>query len=130
MEVGMPKLTIDVLARRRFLRAVPAAVAAAGGMAAVGRAAGAAADASAAQDCFAYPPDSACWAEDARLARVWRCGQTDCPGYLYDPLRGEHTQGIEPNTAFEDVPGDFYCPACGAEKSVFFLFRDRAALPR
>ena len=119
----MPKVTIDVLARRQFLRAVPAAcVAVAGGAAAAGGPLPAAAEI----DCFAYPPDPACWADDPRLAKVWLCGQSDCPGYRYDPLRGEHTQDIAPNTAFEDVPGDFYCPACGAPKTAFELNEDRA----
>ncbi len=119
METSAPKLTIDVLARRRFLRAVPAAGAAAvRGVAAV--------PAAAETDSFAYPPDPASWAEDPRLARVWVCGYDDCPGYHYDPLRGEHTQDIPPGTAFEDLPDDFNCPACGADKSFFRLSRDRA----
>jgi rubredoxin len=126
MEVGMPKLTIDVLARRRFLRTVPAAVAAAGGLAGGGRATGAAAGTPIEPDCFVFPPDPACWTEDQRLAKVWVCGQSDCPGYLYDPLRGEHTQDILPGTAFEDLPRDFFCPACGAPKSAFRILQDRA----
>ena len=105
----MPKVTIDILARRRFLQAVPTAWAAA-----------------AEPDCFAYPPDPACWADDRRLAKIWRCGNSDCPGYSYDPLRGEHTQDIPPGTAFEDLPDDFHCPACGADKSFFRLSHDRA----
>lgn len=120
----MPKVTIDVLARRRFLQAVPTAwVAATGGGAAGGTAA---APAAAEPDCFAYPPDPACWADDPRLAKVWLCGNSDCPGYSYDPLRGEHTQDIPPNTAFEDLQDDFHCPTCGADKSFFRLSRDRA----
>jgi rubredoxin len=120
----MPKVTIDILARRRFLQTVPTAwVAVAGGAAATGRAA---APAAAEPDCFAYPPDPACWADDPRLAKIWRCGNSDCPGYSYDPLRGEHTQDIPPGTAFEDLPDDFHCPACGADKSFFRLSRDRA----
>ena len=123
----MPKVTIDVLARRRFLRGVQAAcIAAAGGAAAGGMTARAAAPAAAKLDCFAYPPDPACWADDARLAKVWVCGNSDCPGYSYDPLRGEHSQSIPPGTAFEDLPDDFHCPACGADKSFFRLSRDRA----
>ena len=116
----MPNVPIDRLGRRQFLCFVPA------GCVAVAVAPG---RATTAPDCFAYPPDAACWAEDERLARVWQCGQSDCPGYLYDPLRGEHTQEIEPGTAFEALPRDFYCPACGAEKTAFVLFKDRAALP-
>jgi len=120
----MPKLTIDILARRRLLQAVPTALAAmAGGAAAAGRAA---APAAAAPDCFAYPPDPACWADDPRLAKTWRCDNTDCPPYSYDPLRGEHTQAIPRRTAFEALPDDFRCPACGADKSFFRLSHDRA----
>ncbi|MDO8842292.1 MAG: rubredoxin [Methanocalculus sp.] len=34
-------------------------------------------------------------------------------GYVYDPLRGEPLRGIEPGTAFEDLPDDYVCPVCG-----------------
>ena len=33
-------------------------------------------------------------------------------GYIYDPEVGDPDNGIEPGTAFEDLPDDFVCPLC------------------
>ena len=38
-------------------------------------------------------------------------------GYIYDPFLGEPEQGVVPGTSFEDLPGDWTCPGCGADKS-------------
>lgn len=40
-------------------------------------------------------------------------------GYVYDPEAGDPDNGIPPGTAFEDLPDDWVCPMCGAEKSEF-----------
>lgn len=40
-------------------------------------------------------------------------------GYVYDPEKGDPDQGIAPGTAFEDLPEDFVCPACGVGKDLF-----------
>jgi len=40
-------------------------------------------------------------------------------GYVYDPEKGDPDSGIEPGTAFEDIPDDWVCPLCGAAKSDF-----------
>jgi rubredoxin len=40
-------------------------------------------------------------------------------GYIYDPAQGDETQGVVPGTAFEDLPGTWTCPVCGAPKSDF-----------
>ena len=40
-------------------------------------------------------------------------------GYIYDPRKGDHDNGVEPGTAFEDIPDDWVCPVCGADKSQF-----------
>ncbi|UCH89671.1 MAG: rubredoxin [Thermoplasmata archaeon] len=40
-------------------------------------------------------------------------------GYVYDPAMGDPDNGVEPNTAFEDIPDDWVCPVCGAIKSEF-----------
>ena len=40
-------------------------------------------------------------------------------GYVYDPAEGDPDGGIKPGTAFEDLPDDWTCPICGAEKSEF-----------
>ena len=39
--------------------------------------------------------------------------------YEYDPAAGDPDRGIAPGTAFEDIPGDWCCPLCGAGKDVF-----------
>ena len=40
-------------------------------------------------------------------------------GYIYDPAKGDPDSGIQPGTAFEDIPDDWYCPICGAKKIDF-----------
>ena len=40
-------------------------------------------------------------------------------GYVYDPAVGDPEHGVEPGTAFEDVPGDWVCPECGVGKDDF-----------
>jgi len=46
----------------------------------------------------------------------WVC--TVC-GYVYDPAVGDPDSGIEPDTAFEDVPDKWVCPVCGVGKDMF-----------
>jgi len=43
----------------------------------------------------------------------------DVCGYEYDPAVGDPDNGIPPGTAFEDLPDDWTCPTCGAEKEFF-----------
>jgi len=40
-------------------------------------------------------------------------------GYVYDPANGDPEHGIEPGTPFEQLPDDWVCPVCGAEKDKF-----------
>jgi len=40
-------------------------------------------------------------------------------GYIYDPAKGDPDSGIEPGTAFEDIPDDWVCPVCGVGKDQF-----------
>ncbi|GAB4261911.1 MULTISPECIES: rubredoxin [Deferrisoma] len=40
-------------------------------------------------------------------------------GYVYDPAKGDPDHGVQPGTAFEDLPDDWTCPDCGAEKDMF-----------
>jgi len=40
-------------------------------------------------------------------------------GYIYDPAIGDEDGGIPPDTAFENLPEDWTCPLCGADKSAF-----------
>ena len=46
----------------------------------------------------------------------WKC--TVC-GYVYDPEQGDPDGDIEPGTDFEDLPDDWVCPECGANKDAF-----------
>lgn len=40
-------------------------------------------------------------------------------GYIYDPVDGDPDTGVAPGTAFEDLPEDWVCPLCSAEKDEF-----------
>ncbi len=40
-------------------------------------------------------------------------------GYIYDPKVGDSENDVEPGTDFEDLPDDWVCPECGADKSEF-----------
>ena len=40
-------------------------------------------------------------------------------GYEYDEIAGAPENGIAPGTKWEDLPDDFTCPICGAEKDEF-----------
>ena len=40
-------------------------------------------------------------------------------GYVYDPEEGDPDNGIDPGTAFEDLPDTWTCPVCGALKEQF-----------
>jgi acyl-CoA dehydrogenase len=50
------------------------------------------------------------------LGGKYKC--TIC-GYVYDPVKGDPDGGIEPGTRFDDIPSDWVCPVCGADKSQF-----------
>ncbi|CAN7721803.1 rubredoxin [Rhizobium rhizogenes] len=48
--------------------------------------------------------------------KVWEC--VLC-GFRYDETLGDPDGGVEPGTKWEDVPDDWICPECGAQKSEF-----------
>ena len=43
----------------------------------------------------------------------------DVCGYIYDPEEGDPDNGVDAGTAWENVPEDWVCPACGAPKDQF-----------
>lgn len=43
----------------------------------------------------------------------------DLCGYEYDPAEGDPEREIPPGTPFEDLPEDWTCPVCGADKEDF-----------
>lgn len=48
--------------------------------------------------------------------KKWQC--VVC-GWIYDEAQGWPEDGIEPGTAWEDVPEDWVCPDCGVGKEDF-----------
>lgn len=46
----------------------------------------------------------------------WQCSVC---GYIYDPQKGDNADKIPPNTPFENLPDDWVCPNCGAQKDQF-----------
>jgi len=40
-------------------------------------------------------------------------------GYVYDPQKGDPDSDVKPGTPFEELPDDWLCPQCGADKSAF-----------
>ncbi|MFH1821557.1 MAG: rubredoxin, partial [Methanobacteriota archaeon] len=46
----------------------------------------------------------------------YRC--TVCE-YVYDPQKGDPDSGVKPGTPFEELPDDWVCPICAADKSAF-----------
>ena len=49
-------------------------------------------------------------------------------GYVYDETAGDEQNGIAPATKWEDVPDDWVCPICGAEKSEFEEQKEKAEI--
>lgn len=54
--------------------------------------------------------------KEAAPMRKWVCRVC---GHVYDPKEGDPDSGIAPGTSFEDLPDDWVCPDCGAEKADF-----------
>lgn len=40
-------------------------------------------------------------------------------GYIYDEEAGDPDNGIAPGTKWEDIPDDWTCPICYADKGQF-----------
>jgi rubredoxin len=57
----------------------------------------------------------------ARIRREDKMEKWQCLicGYIYDPAVGDPDNGVNPGTPFEDLPDDWLCPECGAEKDQF-----------
>ncbi|OHB95435.1 MAG: rubredoxin [Planctomycetes bacterium RIFCSPHIGHO2_12_42_15] len=46
----------------------------------------------------------------------WECRVC---GYIYDPAKGDPDNGVNAGTTFENLPEDWVCPSCGANKDLF-----------
>lgn len=51
-----------------------------------------------------------------KVYRRWQC--LNC-AFIYDEEFGSPEDGLAPGTRWEDIPDDWYCPTCGAEKIDF-----------
>jgi rubredoxin len=40
-------------------------------------------------------------------------------GYIYDPEMGDPDNDVDQGTPFEELPDDWVCPECGADKDEF-----------
>lgn len=58
------------------------------------------------------------------LTQKWICKQCSM---IYDPQVGDPDSGIAPGTPFEQIPEDWYCPICNAEKKMFVPYAEFAA---
>lgn len=50
--------------------------------------------------------------------RKWKCNYC---GHVYDEAVGDPDTGIAAGTRWEDIPDDWCCPECGAEKADYTL---------
>lgn len=44
--------------------------------------------------------------------------------FIYDPAAGDLEFAVPPGTPFEELPDDWVCIECGAEKDCFYRFDD------
>jgi rubredoxin len=51
----------------------------------------------------------------------YRKYQCNVCGHIYDEAEGDEDTGIAPGTRWEDIPDDWRCPECSAEKSEYEL---------
>lgn len=58
---------------------------------------------------------------DNPATRKWICRQCSM---IYDPVIGDPDSGIAPGTIFEDIPDDWHCPICKAEKKLFIPYQE------
>lgn len=47
-------------------------------------------------------------------------------GYVYDEQKGESAGGIKEGTLFENLPAEWKCPVCGADKTAFSILKEDA----
>ena len=54
--------------------------------------------------------------DNQQNADVWQCQLCH---YEYEEAKGDPISGIVPGTSFLELPDDWVCPICGADKSLF-----------
>lgn len=61
---------------------------------------------------------------DKVATQKWICRQCSM---IYDPVIGDPDSGIAPGTPFSQIPEDWTCPICGAEKKLFVPYEEPMA---
>ncbi|MGK7893165.1 MAG: rubrerythrin family protein [Xenococcus sp. (in: cyanobacteria)] len=61
---------------------------------------------------------------DEAATQKWICRQCSM---IYDPVIGDPDSGIAPGTPFSEIPDDWTCPICGAEKKLFIPYEEPMA---
>ena len=64
------------------------------------------------------PKAAPTYIEEKKVVKLAKYQCTVC-GYIYDPEKGDPDGGVAPGTPFEQLPDDWVCPVCGAEKDRF-----------
>jgi rubredoxin len=59
---------------------------------------------------------SASFKDQENKMKKYRCLMCS---YIYDPAKGDPDNGVNPGTAFENLPDGWVCPDCGAGKDEF-----------
>lgn len=54
---------------------------------------------------------------------LWMCALCE---YVYDPYVGDPDNGVEAGTPFLNLPDEWICPVCTAEKIGFVPYNERA----
>lgn len=57
--------------------------------------------------------------------KTYKCCVCD---YLYREEKGEPQKGIPELTEWQDLPQDFRCPICGANKEAFALYEEKTTI--
>ena len=63
-------------------------------------------------------------AGDDPATQKWICKQCSM---IYDPVTGDPDSGIAPGTPFAEIPDDWSCPICGAQKKTFIPYEEPVA---
>ncbi len=67
------------------------------------------------------PKTAPTYIKEERIKKIRKMDKYECTvcGYIYDPEKGDPDSNVKPGTPFEELPDDWVCPVCGAEKSEF-----------
>ena len=57
-------------------------------------------------------------------SQKWICQKCSM---IYDPVKGDPDSGIAPGTPFAEIPDDWSCPICGAQKKTFIPYEEPVA---